>query len=87
MKLLTAKDLNLLRRIFLMGEMSKFLAVGSPGLPINVQGKGKKGDGRYMNLGNNPAAHGFVLRNLILIELFQISHDCVTECMLQAKFL
>ena len=28
MKLLTAKDLNLLRRIFVMGEMSKFLAVG-----------------------------------------------------------
>ena len=28
MKLLTAKDLNLLRGIFLMGEMSKFLAVG-----------------------------------------------------------
>ena len=28
MKLLTAKDLNLLRGIFLMGQMSKFLAVG-----------------------------------------------------------
>ena len=28
MKLLTAKDLNLLRGIFLMGEMSKFLAIG-----------------------------------------------------------
>ena len=28
MKLLTAKDLNLLREIFLMGEMSKFLAIG-----------------------------------------------------------
>ena len=28
MKLLTVKDLNLLRGIFLMGEMSKFLAVG-----------------------------------------------------------
>ena len=28
MKLLTAKDLNLLRGIFLMGEMSKSLAVG-----------------------------------------------------------
>ena len=27
MKLLTTKDLNLLRRIFLMGEMSEFLAV------------------------------------------------------------
>ena len=28
MRLLTAKDLNLLKGIFLMGEMSKFLAVG-----------------------------------------------------------
>ena len=27
MKLLVAKDLNVLRGIFLMGEMSKFLAV------------------------------------------------------------
>ena len=42
MKLLTAKDLNLLRGIFPMGEMSKFLGVGlpSPELPIKVQGKG-----------------------------------------------
>ena len=47
MKLLTAKALNLLRGIFLMGKMSKFFAVGtdfspSPGLPIKVQGKGKQ---------------------------------------------
>ena len=47
MKFLRAKDLNLLREIFLMGEMSKFLAVGkdffpSPGLPIKVQGKGEQ---------------------------------------------
>ena len=47
MKLLTPKDLNLLRGIFLMGEMSKFLAVGydfspSPRLPIKVQGKGEQ---------------------------------------------
>ena len=28
MKLLTAKDLNLLKGIFLRGEMSKFLAFG-----------------------------------------------------------
>ena len=46
MKLLTVKDLNLLRGIFLMGEMSKFLAVGeeffpSTGFPIKVQEKGK----------------------------------------------
>ena len=40
-----------------------------------------------MNLGDNPAGHGFILTNLVLIELFQISHNCVTECMLQAKFL
>ena len=35
-----------------------------------------------MILGDNPAGHGFVL-----IEFFQISHNCVTECTLQAKFL
>ena len=43
MKLLTAKDLNLFREILLMGQMSKFLAVGhdfspSAGLLIKVQG-------------------------------------------------
>ena len=32
-----------------------------------------------MNLGDNPAGHGFILTNLVLIELFQISHNCVTE--------
>ena len=47
MRLLTAKDLNLQKEIFLIGEMSKFLAVGldfspSPVLPINFQGKGEK---------------------------------------------
>ena len=46
MELLTAKDLNLLRGIFLMREMSKFLAIAydfspSPGLPMKVQGKGE----------------------------------------------
>ena len=40
----------------------------------------KKGDALHMILGNNPAGHGFVLRDLVLIELFQISHNCVTEC-------
>ena len=40
-----------------------------------------------MILGDNPAGHGFVLRDLVLIELFQISHNCVTECMLLANFL
>ena len=41
MTLLIAKDVNLLKGIFLVGEMSKFFAVGwvsppSPGFPINV---------------------------------------------------
>ena len=55
MKLLIAKDLNLLKGIFLMGDMSKFLAVGldfspSPGFPIKVQGKGEQSTtGRYNN--------------------------------------
>ena len=40
-----------------------------------------------MILGDNPAGHGFVLRDLILIEVFQISHNFVTEFTLQAKFL
>ena len=48
---------------------------------------GKKGDAWFMILGDNPAGHGFVLRDLVLIELFQISHNCVTKCTLQAKFL
>ena len=39
-----------------------------------------------MILGDNPAEQGFVLRDLVLIEPFQISHNCVTECTLQAKF-
>ena len=40
-----------------------------------------------MILGDNPVRHCFVLRDLVLIEFFQISHNYVTECMLQAKFL
>ena len=48
---------------------------------------GKKGGARHMILGNNPARHGFVLRDLVLIELFQRNHNFVTECTLQAKFL
>ena len=48
---------------------------------------GKKGDGGHMILGDNPARHGFVLRGLILTELFQISHNFVTEFTLQTKFL
>ena len=48
---------------------------------------GKKGDAWHMILGNNHTGHGFVLRDLVLIELFQISHDCVTKCTLHAKVL
>ena len=40
---------------------------------------GKKGDAWRMILGYNPAGHCLVLRDLVLIELFQISHNCVTE--------
>ena len=121
MKLLTAKDLNLLREIFLMGEMSKFLAVGYdfspfPGFPIKVVGIfptlkvshkvsgegrtvitwwvqlfcdifGNKRDAWCVILGYNPSGHGFVLRDLVLIKHFQVSHNCITECTLQAKFL
>ena len=47
MKLLTAKGLNLLRWIFLIGEMSKFVAAGwdfspSPGLAIKVHWNGEQ---------------------------------------------
>ena len=74
----------------------------SPGFPTKVQGKGgtvhtwwvqwfcdifgKKGDVWHMILGDNPAGHAFVLRDLVLIELSQISQDCVTECTLQKSF-
>ena len=59
--LLIAKDVNLLRGVFLVGEVSKFLAVGwdsplSPGFPIKVYGD---------NVGFNPAGHCFVLRDLV----------------------
>ena len=105
-KLLIAKDLNLLRGIFLMGKISTFLGVGqdfppSPGFPIKVQGKeGQSTPGGCNNfltflwrreipwhtiLGDNPDGHWFGLSNLVLIKLFQIIHNCVTECILQAK--
>ena len=47
----------------------------------------KKENVCHMIQGDNPAGHGFVLRDLVLIEIFQISHNCVKECMLQTKFL
>ena len=37
--------------------------------------------------GDNPAGPGFVLRDLVLIELFQVSHNCVIEWTPQTKFL
>ena len=40
-----------------------------------------------MILGDNPAGHGFLLRDLVLIGFFRISHNCLTECTLQAKCL
>ena len=77
-----------------MGEMSKFLSVRqdlppSPEFPKKVQGKGwvqqffdifgKKGDTWCMILEYNPAGYCFVSRELVLIDLFQLSHNCVTE--------
>ena len=75
----------------------------SPGFAIKIQGKegtvhtwwvqqvfdifGKKENTWRTILEDNPAGHGFLLKDLVLIELFRISHNCVTECMLQAKFL
>ena len=47
----------------------------------------KKEDVWHVILGDNPAGHGFVLRDLVLVQLFQISQNCVTECMLKAKCL
>ena len=42
MKLLIAEDLNLLREIFLVEEMSNVLSkIPSPGFSIKVQGRGK----------------------------------------------
>ena len=40
-----------------------------------------------MIMRDNPAGDGFVLRELVLIELFQITQICVTECRLHAKYL
>ena len=73
----------------------------SPGFRIKVQGKGgtvhtwwveqffdifgKKGDNWHMILGDNPAGDTLVLMDFVLIELFQISHNSLTECTLQAK--
>ena len=48
---------------------------------------GKKRDTWHMILEYNLAGHCFVLRDLVLIELFQISQNCVTEWKLQGKFL
>ena len=109
MKLLIAKDLNLLKGIFLMGKMSKFLVIGqdfppSLGFLIKVQRKGREestpeGCNNFLTffvrrdipgiiiLRDNPAGRCFVLKDLVLMELFQITHNCVTELMLDADFL
>ena len=43
---------------------------------------GKKGDNWHMIMGDNPAGDTLVLMDLVLIELFQISHNSLTECTL-----
>ena len=43
---------------------------------------GKKGNVRHMFLGDKPTGHSFGSGDLVLIELFQISHNYVTECRL-----
>ena len=98
---LDSERLNLLRGILLMGEMSKFLAVGqdfypSTGFPIKVQGKGEQSTpGGWNNfltflVRREMPSKWFwqiILLDTVLIELFQISHNWVTECTLQAVFL
>ena len=75
----------------------------SPGFPTKVQGKGEQStsggcnnvliffvrreDVWHMIPGDNPAGPDFVLRDSVLIELFQVSHNCVIELRLQTKFL
>ena len=40
---------------------------------------GKKGDTWHMILEYNPTGNCFVLRKLVLIKFFQVSHNSVTE--------
>ena len=40
---------------------------------------GKKGNASHIILGDNPSEHGFVLKDLVLIELFQLIPTCVTN--------
>ena len=47
----------------------------------------KEGDTARMILGDNSTGHCFILTDLVLIRLFQINHNCVTEFMLQANIL
>ena len=51
------EDVNLLRGIFLLGEMNKFLAVGW--------------DSCSIILGDNPAGHYLILRHLIPTSFFK----------------
>ena len=72
-----------------MGKMSTVLGVGQDcgWVRLFFDTFIKKGDTWHMVLEDNSAGHFFVLRDLVLIELFQISHNCATQCMLQEKFL
>ena len=47
----------------------------------------KKADAWHMILGDNSAGHGFVLKDLVLIELCQMSHNFVIEVTVLAKLL
>ena len=91
MKLLIAKDLNVLRGIFWWVEWVNFCLLGRifphpQGFPQRFRGRennlhlfGKKGNAWRVILEDNPA--------LVLIGLFQINHNCLTEFTLQATFL
>ena len=102
MKLLTAKDLNLLRGFFWWGKWVTFWILGRifphpQGYPWRFRGKGNQsipgGCNNFVTflVSREMPSIWFwkiiLLRDLAVIELFQISHNCVTECTLQAKFL
>ena len=71
MSFLIAEKGNLLRRVFLVGEISKFLAVGLGFFPIpRVPHKCLRGYWS-MILGDNPAGYYFVLRDLVPTSFFK----------------
>ena len=74
MPFLIKEEVNLLRGIFLVWEMSKFLAIGwdsspSPGFPM-FRGE-DEGGGWGIIPGDNPAGKCFVLRNLVPTSFFK----------------